>query len=746
MFFKLLFKESDKRKKIDDLTSTFNGLLDYTRRIFKIDDKNVGFLFMGQDDASTYEITCDEDLEYVLETSKAFAYRSKFVVIKVIENIETSPENPNGFQLTGGSDEILSNLSNETPIAKEQAVKEVKEVMQEEIKQVEVALEQNLSKMNIEEYKVIEEDKIETLNDELKLINLEEEVPVQNNVEKIKTILDSKVIGDIALKISESFEQEDFKNQIGNILNETLSKITKEFIDEKKDKKAKKQNKKLKKIRKFKNKIKRKIAKTNHKLEQMYDDLDETTLSKVCQNYVKMGKNKKFNENTREMQNTIEQMQLRINEVEAMNASLLNRKLVEMPKNEAKMTVETKHMGITCDNCNKHNFSGRRFKCMICDDFDLCETCEGHTVHAHPMIRMTSNSYKTHQLNNGLRFLRNRPKFRNIFNMSSEQETVTSMHPGKFGPWGGFFRGMGGRGNGHGKFWKKYCKKRSSRVLSSSSSSDSSQSPDKDHDMTNDQNKCKGPWGKKRGGSGRFHKRGPHGGKHHPYSKWMRKDKCPMMFNSMGPQFGKCRRNKNPVNKQAEAIYVPANQEDLKNIQTKVDSHMKNKNPKDVIPKKMMEELERMGVEVVDCFVQPKDGPVPVINLGPNDFKIEVNLDATEANVVETKESVEVPDLMKEDPIIRSSYVSVISKDKSVVVTEPEDFSIVSENPENKGQKIAMSEEEIIIEERKQFTRSALSPHTINEEILEFFVRSNSDLSMEKFSQFINDQKRFLIN
>ena len=32
-------------------------------------------------------------------------------------------------------------------------------------------------------------------------------------------------------------------------------------------------------------------------------------------------------------------------------------------------------IGVSCDNCMKSNFSGKRYKCLICYDFDLCSNC-----------------------------------------------------------------------------------------------------------------------------------------------------------------------------------------------------------------------------------------------------------------------------------------------------------------------------------------------------------------------------------
>lgn len=34
------------------------------------------------------------------------------------------------------------------------------------------------------------------------------------------------------------------------------------------------------------------------------------------------------------------------------------------------------HAGIACNSCNTQNFSGPRYKCIFCVDFDLCDQCE----------------------------------------------------------------------------------------------------------------------------------------------------------------------------------------------------------------------------------------------------------------------------------------------------------------------------------------------------------------------------------
>lgn len=33
------------------------------------------------------------------------------------------------------------------------------------------------------------------------------------------------------------------------------------------------------------------------------------------------------------------------------------------------------YAGVSCDNCLRSNFEGKRFKCLICYDYDLCQRC-----------------------------------------------------------------------------------------------------------------------------------------------------------------------------------------------------------------------------------------------------------------------------------------------------------------------------------------------------------------------------------
>uniref|UniRef100_A0A1I8BDI1 ZZ-type domain-containing protein n=1 Tax=Meloidogyne hapla TaxID=6305 RepID=A0A1I8BDI1_MELHA len=48
------------------------------------------------------------------------------------------------------------------------------------------------------------------------------------------------------------------------------------------------------------------------------------------------------------------------------------------------------HKNIYCDGCHKE-IRGRRYKCLICPDFDLCHLCEQKNEHfGHAMMRLVT--------------------------------------------------------------------------------------------------------------------------------------------------------------------------------------------------------------------------------------------------------------------------------------------------------------------------------------------------------------------
>ena len=48
---------------------------------------------------------------------------------------------------------------------------------------------------------------------------------------------------------------------------------------------------------------------------------------------------------------------------------------------ESKKSECTKKHPANCDICKTRGIVGIRYKCIICDDFDVCESCEGKGFH-----------------------------------------------------------------------------------------------------------------------------------------------------------------------------------------------------------------------------------------------------------------------------------------------------------------------------------------------------------------------------
>merc|ERR1712137_500746 len=119
----------------------------------------------------------------------------------------------------------------------------------------------------------------------------------------------------------------------------------------------------------------------------------------------------------------------------------------------------------------------------------------------------------------------------------------------------------------------------------------------------------------------------------------------------------------------------------------------------------MGKSLEGMGVEIVDCYIEPKNSNKIKPEMGPNDIKIEVDI----APPVEKPKE----DIMSEDKLVRKGPKKPKRKPKKKSpMTVEEDFKIECETP-----KKAKSSEEIEIDQRKEYVRVMLNNPSVNEEM-----------------------------
>ncbi|KIJ31525.1 hypothetical protein M422DRAFT_77608, partial [Sphaerobolus stellatus SS14] len=63
-------------------------------------------------------------------------------------------------------------------------------------------------------------------------------------------------------------------------------------------------------------------------------------------------------------------------------------------------TISPVHQGVRCDSCSWLHIDGKRYKCSVCNDYDLCEYCYGNKQHdlSHAFMRIDNPGGKPIQL------------------------------------------------------------------------------------------------------------------------------------------------------------------------------------------------------------------------------------------------------------------------------------------------------------------------------------------------------------
>merc|ERR1719228_2750321 len=118
------------------------------------------------------------------------------------------------------------------------------------------------------------------------------------------------------------------------------------------------------------------------------------------------------------------------------------------------------HAGVTCDSCEKQPIEGYRYKCVVCDDFDLCGSCEAEGRHpGHNMMRIANPEMvfpqrlfkRIHKMQERAEKSRSRQGREQSDPITPGQSGMGTLPPPSFGFPGrgrGMFRGRGMRGMG----------------------------------------------------------------------------------------------------------------------------------------------------------------------------------------------------------------------------------------------------------------------------------------------------------
>jgi hypothetical protein len=421
MFYKLIFNGNDKRKKISEETKTFEGLSSFAKKVFGLSSNDIGFLYCGSEDVSAYEISCDEDLEYVLEIVNAFEKKLKFIDIKVIENFEMSPENPDRFSMAGGSEFKKSQV----PVPEEKIEVNLEEITpyieQDDILGQPENLE--LSQPENAELSQPEDVELSQPEDDVK----EEDKSVEVDIsDKLKNIAE-KITSDFIESTNEN-KDELMESQLNSLLNETFQSIKKDIKKKsaKNKKKKQQQEKLLKRYQDVTEKTKKKIDESLVKINNIFSKLTDENKEKTTPFNVIIKENnspcKEFENEILMMENT--KLQDKIEELtqKCISMDIEMSSLKSSSESSHKHIVETTHRNIICDHCTTADFQGRRYKCLVCPDFDLCESCEQSTEHKHPMVRMVDSTDQNRKLNWMFDKLTAKPWMKKAFNIELTEE------------------------------------------------------------------------------------------------------------------------------------------------------------------------------------------------------------------------------------------------------------------------------------------------------------------------------------
>lgn len=99
------------------------------------------------------------------------------------------------------------------------------------------------------------------------------------------------------------------------------------------------------------------------------------------------------------------------------------------------------HFGVYCDGCD-NDITGFRYKCIQCEDYDLCAQCETTQIHSHHyMIRMPQplESHHTRSLFHHLRKILKKNGVHFNKKHTSDENKSQSNHRNIYYPWLGIY-------------------------------------------------------------------------------------------------------------------------------------------------------------------------------------------------------------------------------------------------------------------------------------------------------------------
>ena len=112
-------------------------------------------------------------------------------------------------------------------------------------------------------------------------------------------------------------------------------------------------------------------------MKEKYSKVLKAKVSKYIENEINQLKKELIKKSLIKNQKVINNYIEKINELEQERQIQFQKELNKITESKISMSIcNTIHNGIECNNCNKNPIQGIRYKCLICDNYNLCESCE----------------------------------------------------------------------------------------------------------------------------------------------------------------------------------------------------------------------------------------------------------------------------------------------------------------------------------------------------------------------------------
>ena len=228
---------------------------------------------------------------------------------------------------------------------------------------------------NLKEEKTLLENQ---LKEEREKINLIEKIYSEDN-QNLKQKINK-------LNTKFNIQKQQISENNDKIIKHEIEKGINDYINKSKIEFQKKENE----INSIKNGYENKMNKIR---DECYEEIEQK-FSKIYEKKIKEIYDSVMNNSKIMCEQILSQNQLRFEEEEKKRNQIIDANIFNNAHEHFNINQNSKcktiHNGITCFNCKKCPIVGYRYKCLECQDYNLCQNCEKVVEHEHNFIRFVS--------------------------------------------------------------------------------------------------------------------------------------------------------------------------------------------------------------------------------------------------------------------------------------------------------------------------------------------------------------------